>query len=236
MTQYEQYIQEELQELGIEAELIDIDQHHPSEPGQEPEFGTRQITKIVPYQPGESTRKNEDRTYVTPDGKQFIITVKERPQCPSCDYVLAGEDERRHPSRCSEDNCSQWTCPQCETICDACDNTLCNYHSYGHGVKDGAYCHEDYLDVDEQVEHERQLEKNDQKHQQKVELFEQRRQTIKDQKEQKRQDLKLESEIKQKKAETAIRIVQQLQQQQDNSGYPELPEEVQRIQQLTQND
>lgn len=231
---YEQYIQEELEDLGIEADLVDSQVYQPEHQDVEPELETRQITKIVPYKPGEGRRQNIVHNYVTPDGNQIAVTVKERPQCPSCDYVLAGEEERKHPSRCSEEHCSRWTCPECESICDACNNTVCDKHSYGHGVKDGSYCQEDLLDVDEQVEHERRLEEQEQRHREKLELLDKRLQAIQAKKEQDRQDRKLESEIKRKKAEIAIQIVQQLQQQQDTSGYPELPEDVQRIQQLTQ--
>lgn len=232
---YEQYIQDELDDLGIEAELVDIETVPEHETAEiEPGLETREVVRIVPYKPGEGNRQNRVYNYVTPDGEQFAFTVKERPQCPSCDYILSGEEEQKHPARCSEDSCQNWTCPACKTICDACTNTLCDQHSYGHGVKDGSYCSDDYLDVDEQVKHERQLEKQEQNHREKLELLEKRRQMAKEKREQDRQDRKLESEIKRKKAEIAIQIVQQLQQQQDTSGYPELPEEVQRIQQLTQ--
>lgn len=239
MAMYEQYIEDEFEELGIEADLVDTQIQQPGQHEEigEPEFETKQITKVVPYQPGKGLRQNIVHNYVTQNGNQIAYTIKERPQCPSCEYILSGEDERKHPTRCSEDNCHNWTCPSCASICDACTNTLCDEHSYGHGVKDGTYCEEDFLDVDEQVEHERRLEEEEQKYQQKLGWIEQRRQTIKDKKQEERQDRKLEAEIRQQKAETALKIVQQLQQQQsDTGGYPELPEEVQRIQQLTQND
>ncbi|MUV56098.1 hypothetical protein [Halogeometricum sp. CBA1124] len=194
---YADQIQDELEDLGIEADFTGLEINPPTD--QEPDVKSEETVKIVGRHPEQVTRQNLVHNFLTSDGNQISVTIRERPQCPTCDYILAGEDERPFPSLCNErvngKQCQRWTCPQCEGICAGCGKILCTEHVTGHGVKDETYCYECGSDVDEKLRHERTLEREDQEHTHRIDEWDRQIKQTRMEREQEREDWKAKRDL-----------------------------------------
>lgn len=102
------------------------------------------------------------REFLLDDGSRVDIELKRRPECPSCSFLWgSSEDIYNHKfEECSE--CGDLLCEKCWNSCSACGTVLCSGCTQGHGSVDETYCPICRRDVQDQVEHERELDKREQ--------------------------------------------------------------------------
>jgi hypothetical protein len=185
----ERRIENTLEEIGVKPdnqhtgglntndthERVDTSESRSS--GSEPEvvMETVEREKVVPYHPKHGIIEDETYTQVLEDGSQRSITAKPRPQCPRCNFIVLDISEETLPSRCVWEDCNRWTCPACHGICESCGGRLCPRHTTGHATKDETYCFDCVGDIEEQVRHEREMERRQQEHSQRMDMREQER-------------------------------------------------------------
>ncbi|WP_313694160.1 hypothetical protein [Halorarum halobium] len=160
-------------EFGVDLD-IDLEPVEPdleASDGSRLDMETKEATVVKPFKPGDGFVKDETHNFVLEDGSQFSVTVQKRPECPSCQHVLAEADEPNQLSgTCSV--CGTETCHRCQSRCDACGTLLCPSCTTGHGLKDGTYCGDCLVDVDEDVEFDRGIEKRELRHSEEMDELE----------------------------------------------------------------
>ena len=166
-------MKDKLEELADEFD-VDLEDTEAIEQAETPVDGidteAREATVIKPFQHGDGFVKDETHNYVLENGDQFSLTVKQRPECPSCKHVLAEPDEPNQlAGECSV--CGKQTCYRNQSKCEACDKIFCPEHAQGHGLKDNPYCSDCLKDVDEDIEFDRGLELDKHEHKKKLEQF-----------------------------------------------------------------
>jgi hypothetical protein len=188
-------------ELGIDTEYSEVQQDSvavtetDSEAGvdAEPEVEMESIVqeRVIDYHPGLGRIESIEHTQVLADDTQIVTIVNPRPRCPNCDHLVMDLDEEAFPAKCGWESCVAWTCSSCGSECEACDTLLCSDHRYGHGTKDQPYCRDCVGDVEEQVRHERELERQHQDHTERMDELEHQRV-------QKKQEAELEEQSRDK--------------------------------------
>lgn len=169
----ERHIQHQLDDMGIDADVqteLDPEQVEPR-PGddhdaaldedEELDFRKERITRVETHHPDHGEYRTEVNTYLLTDGSMIKEEVRHRLQCPTCSNVLEDpeKNETMHPRRCGLDDCTVYRCPNCEGICQSCDTPLCPRHSTGHATKDETYCFECVGDIEEELRHQRELDR-----------------------------------------------------------------------------
>lgn len=173
-------------ELGIELNVNENTEFNLNT-DRTSEMETVEIQAVQPFQAGQGTVRNETRKQILPDGTQFKFEIRHRPQCPSCNYVPAGDNEANHLlAHCTE--CGNQTCPSCNQTCEACGTTLCHECTSGHGLEYETLCKDCVGDVEEEVRFRREKE-----------LREQEQKEIQKAREQRLQEERLEREFEHKK-------------------------------------
>lgn len=185
-------IEELADEFDVDLEDTEPEQL-PSESVDGVEMEAREATVIKPFRPRNGFVKDEAHNYVLEDGNQFSLTVKHRPECPSCKHVLAESDEPNQLSgECSV--CGKQTCHRNQSKCESCGTIFCPEHAKGHGLKDNPYCSDCLGDVVEDIGFDRGMEKRKQNHSEEMD--------------------RLEKELKQEKQEKKLEL-QEAKQQRD---------------------
>jgi len=134
-------------------------------------FDGREISLIKPYNPGQGLKENRSRTIQIDENTQVSVTVKYRPECPSCSHILSEDDHSNQlSSECTI--CDVQTCLECKTRCEACEEPLCPEHARGHGLKDNPYCSDCLEDVVEDIGFDREMEKRKQGHSEEMDQLE----------------------------------------------------------------
>ena len=173
------------EEFNVELESTDTVEHV-NETVDGVDMEAREATVIKPFQPGNGFVKDETHNYVLENGNQFSLTVKQRPECPSCKHVLAEPDEPNQlAGECSV--CEKQTCHKNQSRCEACDKIFCPEHAQGHGLKDNPYCSDCLKDVDEDVDFDRGMEERKQSHSEELDHLEKE---LKQEKQEKELELK----------------------------------------------
>jgi hypothetical protein len=180
--------------LDVDVDLEEVEPELDTADSSAVDMEAKEATVVKPFQPGDGYVKDETHTFVLEDDSQFSVTVQKRPECPSCQHVLADSEEPNQLSgACSI--CNTETCHRCRSTCDGCGTLLCPSCTSGHGLKDGTYCSDCLVDVDEDVEFERELELREQGHEEELDL---REQELKEEKERTKLELQ---EAKQQREE-----------------------------------
>jgi hypothetical protein len=180
---------DQLQELAEEFD-IELEEEDPQEFTEQTvdgvEMEAREATVIKPFSAGNGYVKDENYNYVLEGGDQLSLTVKHRPECPSCSHVLAESDEPNQLSgECSV--CGEQTCHRNQSKCESCGKLFCPEHASGHGLKDNPYCDECRGDVEEDLGFERGMEERKQEHSEEMEKLEKE---LKEEKQRKELELK----------------------------------------------
>lgn len=163
-------LEELAEELDIELE-DDASEHVETVDVNDVDIEAREATVIKPFKPGNGFVKDETYNYVLENGNQFSLTVKNRPECPSCKHVLAEPDEPNQlAGECSV--CGKQTCHRNQSRCEGCGTIFCPEHAKGHGLKDGAYCSNCLGDIVEDIGFERGMEKRKQGHSEEMDRLE----------------------------------------------------------------
>ena len=165
---------DKLEELADEFD-VDLDTSEPGELAEVDvdgvEMEAREATVIKPFRPGNGSVKDETHNYVLENGNQFSLTVKQRPECPSCKHVLAEPDEPNQlAGECSV--CGKQTCHRNQSKCEGCGTIFCPDHAKGHGLKDSAYCGDCLGDVVQDIGFDRGMEKRKQSHSEELDQLE----------------------------------------------------------------
>ena len=157
-------MKDQLEELA-DALDVEFDEEYESYQDhsiEEIDVETREVTVIKPFKPGEGFVRNENLSSAS-GTDELSVTVKHRPECPSCSHVLGDADERNQLiEECAF--CGKKTCHECQAECAACEKPLCPDHAKGHGLKDNPYCSDCLGDVVEDLGFERGMEKRQQTH------------------------------------------------------------------------
>lgn len=180
---------DKIEELADEFD-VDLESTDTIEQAETPVDGidteVREATVIKPFKPGNGFVKDETHNYVLENGDQFSLTVKQRPECPSCKHVLAEPDEPNQlAGECSV--CGKQTCHKNQSKCEACGTIFCPEHAQGHGLKDNPYCSDCLKDVDEDIEFDRGMEQRKQSHSEELDHLEKE---LKQEKQEKELELK----------------------------------------------
>lgn len=155
-------------DVDLDVEDQGLEQFHESVDGIDME--AREATVIKPFKPGNGFVKDETHNYVLENGNQFSLTVKQRPECPSCKHVLAEPDEPNQlAGECSI--CGKQTCHRNQSRCEACDKIFCPEHAQGHGLKDNPYCSDCLGDIIEDIDFDRSIALDKHEHQKRLEEF-----------------------------------------------------------------
>ena len=163
-------IEELADEFDVELENRNLEQLS-GQGGDGVEMKAREATVIKPFKPRNGFVKDETHNYVLEDGNQFSLTVKHRPECPSCKHVLAESDEPNQLSgECSV--CGKQTCHRNQSKCESCGTIFCPEHAKGHGLKDNPYCSDCLGDVVEDIGFDRGMEKRKQGHSEEMDRLE----------------------------------------------------------------
>lgn len=153
-------------------------------------FDGREISLIKPYNPSQGVKENRSRTIQIDENNQVSVTVKYRPECPSCSHILSEDDHSNQlSSECTI--CGVQTCLECKTRCEACEKPLCPDHAKGHGLKDNPYCSDCLGDVIEDIGFDRGMEKRKQGHSEEMDQLEKE---LKSEKQAKQLELKEEKQ------------------------------------------
>jgi len=165
-------VTDKLEELADEFDVdLEDNQDQLPEGTEGVEMEAREATVIKPFQNGNGFVKDETHNYVLEDGDQFSLTVKHRPECPSCKHVLAESDEPNQLSgECSV--CGKQTCHRNQSKCEGCVTIFCPEHAKGHGLKDNPYCSDCLGDVVEDIGFDRGMEKRKQGHSEEMDKLE----------------------------------------------------------------
>ncbi|WP_436935737.1 hypothetical protein [Halovenus marina] len=171
-------VQELLDEIGADVDLQDSSVSLEEQPVTHSEsakdfvdVSSTEISVIKEFEPGEDTAGDITNEYLLEDGSRVSVTVKKRPRCPSCSYIPTEDGEPVHlTGTCTE--CGTKVCPSCRNECEACGTILCSSCTMGHGVKDETYCPICRQDVQEEVEHSRELESREQMHRERMDMVE----------------------------------------------------------------
>jgi len=149
---------------------------------------TAEVTVYESYDPADPEARTENITknFLLDTGDQLTVHIFRRPECPSCGYVPTEEGEPSHlTGRCSE--CGMQTCPRCKNTCTACGRILCDDHTEGHGVVDETYCSRHVPDIENQIQHDREMERLQENRQERHQQLEHQRQQQRIQNEHQRQ-------------------------------------------------
>lgn len=201
-------------ELGADVQLDEVDPDLDLDSVDGVQLQHKEVTMIKPFYPGNGFHRDENNHF-TARGIDVYVTVKHRVQCPSCDHILADEQEPNQMSgSCS--SCGVETCHRCQSRCNGCGTIMCPDCTSGHGLKDETYCRTCRSDVQQDIEFERQMEERQQQHEQELELqqqqLEQERQQIEREKQRREMELKEARERKEqlrKDWETVLNTVKQ---------------------------
>lgn len=159
------------EEFDVDLDLEEVQPELDTKDSSRVDMEAKEATVVKPFKPGNGFVKDETHNFVLEDGSQFSLRVEERPECPSCQHVLADAEEPNHLSgTCTV--CGTDTCHRCRSECAACGTLLCPDCTTGHGLKDGTYCSDCLVDVDEDVEFEREMEKREQRHSEEMDELE----------------------------------------------------------------
>ena len=170
----------------FDVELEEDPSQHIEENTEGVQTEAREATVIKPFQPGNGFVKDETHSHVLDNGKQLSLTVKHRPECPSCKHVLAEPDEPNQlAGECSV--CGKQTCHRNQSECEGCGTIFCPEHAQGHGLKDNPYCSDCLSDVNEDIEFDRGMEKRKQSHSEELDQIEKE---LKEEKQEKKLELK----------------------------------------------
>ncbi|EMA11576.1 hypothetical protein SAMN05443574_103313 [Haloarcula vallismortis] len=181
------------------------------------EMEAREAAVIQPFQPDEGVLKNETHNFVLDDGDQLSITVKHRPECPSCGHVLAEEDEPNTlAGECTI--CNQLTCHRNQSKCEGCNKVFCPEHASGHGLKDNSYCEDCLEDVEEDLSFERGMEERQQEHSEEMEKLDKRLKEEKQRKELELKEVRQQREQIRKDWNTVIQLLDRADQDQSSAG------------------
>jgi len=167
----EQEIQTALDDLGAEIDLsmVDLQSAEVTPSSDEVAMQTLEAVLVEPYTDEDGRTEDQTLSTVLDDGNQVVITVKKRPQCPSCYHIVSDPDESNNLAGvCSE--CGTQTCPQCKNTCSACGTILCPYCTTGHGLEGETYCTDCKTDVDDDVAYKRETEREKMEFDQLVEM------------------------------------------------------------------
>jgi len=175
-----QQVEELLSGLDVDVDLddagVEVD-GMAEEAGDLPDFveaASISVSTAEGHHPEKGSLDDFEREFLLEDGGRVSVSVKRRPECPNCQYLWGSDDEIYNHvfENCSE--CGEWICLKCWTECSACGTKLCSSCTMGHGVKDETYCPVCRVDVVEEVEHSRKMEKREQEHEQKLDKWEAR--------------------------------------------------------------
>lgn len=183
-------INEIAEDLGIDG----IQLEDPTDLDIEPTNGEAEAISVTLFKNHElgnhSSPIGDVNRKVLRDGVEWDITVKHRPQCPSCETVPSEENDRLHlAGRCRL--CGNKVCNQCRVECNACGKVMCDDCSTGHGLKQETFCPDCREDVEEDIQFQRRLEEEKQEFNQEKQLMEHRRQVEKDEVKKKMQALRV---------------------------------------------
>lgn len=185
-------LEEITEELGLDLDVDDVEDyslHHTEPETGDVDMATYELSIIQPYTPGQGRSENLEQNYLLNDGSQLSILIKRRPQCPSCGYTLAEEEDGKHLLETHE------VCPKCMVRCNACGEIMTDEESNGHGLEDESYCDNCWQEVDQQVRHERKLDRREKDLQELKEQLDHQRQMqrIQIERQQKQRNQKLEA-------------------------------------------
>ena len=193
-------------DVDVDFEDVEPDLEHGSDAV---DMEKKEATVIKPFRAGADVVRNEHHNFVLEDQSQFSVTVKYRPECPSCSHVLAEEDEPNQLSgECSV--CGVETCHRCQNRCSGCGTILCPDCTQGHGLKDETYCSTCRSDVDEDIGFERGMEKREQEHKEELDKREQELQEEKERTKMELQELKTQKEQIRQDYQTVVDIVRKI--------------------------
>lgn len=202
-------MKDQLQQL---AEEFDLELDHEPEDFTESrdvdgvEMKAREATVIKPFNPDNGFLRNETHNFVLEGGDQLSVTVKHRPECPSCGHVLAEEDEPNTlAGECSV--CDRLTCHRNQSKCEGCEKIFCPDHACGHGLKDNSYCEDCLGDVEEDLSFERGMEERKQGHSEEMEKLDKQLKEEKQRKELELKEIRQEREQIRKDWNTVIQLL-----------------------------
>jgi hypothetical protein len=160
-------VQEILEELGADVDLesdarsgVDDLEGFDDSRLDGVDVSSTEVSVVKEYDPETSSESPGDytREFLLDSGSRVTVTVKKRPECPNCGYIPLQDDEPVSlPGECTE--CGVKVCPQCQNSCAACGTILCSGCTMGHGSNNETYCPICRQDVQDEVEHHRELEK-----------------------------------------------------------------------------
>lgn len=213
-------MKDQLEELADEFD-VDLEDTDPSQFTEEDvdgvEMETREATVIKPFKHGDGFVKDETHNFVLEDGNQLSLTVKQRPECPSCKHVLAEADEPNQLSgECSV--CGKQTCHRNQSKCESCGTIFCPEHAKGHGLKDNPYCSDCLGDVVEDLGFERGMEKRQQSHAEEMDELEKELKSEKQAKKLELQEAKQRRDQVRQDWKVIIQLLDTLQSSDDDGG------------------
>ncbi|QUJ71936.1 hypothetical protein [Haloarcula marismortui] len=164
-------VQEILDELGADVDLEEdirsgvegLDEFDDSELAGV-DVSSTEVSIVKEYDPEVSSESPGDytREFLLDSGSRVTVTIKKRPECPNCGYIPLQDDEPVSlTGECTE--CGTRVCPSCRNNCAACGTILCSGCTMGHGSVNETYCPICRQDVQDEVEHERELDKREQR-------------------------------------------------------------------------
>jgi len=202
-------IQRHANELGIDFDTETVLNELPEAEQNSVQAHNVRKHKILPYNPLVENPQNETHKILLDSGDQIVLELHYKPQCPTCNHLIADEQEPHNVlGECWQ--CDQQTCPQCRAVCEACGVIMCQNHSAGHGAEDASYCQDCLTDILKENEHQRELEKRkenrldeelEKEHQRQVTRLQQENQRKKKKQswQQQKERKKLKTEIEQKR-------------------------------------
>lgn len=200
-------VQEILDELGADVDLEDdvqsgVDDLEGFDDSRLDgvDVSSTEVSVVKEYDPEVSNESPGDytREFLLDSGSRVTVTVKKRPECPNCGYIPLQDDEPVSlTGECTE--CGVKVCPQCRNSCAACGTILCSGCTMGHGSNNETYCPICRQDVQDEVDHHRELEKSEQRHSQELSVAELKLKAEKQKKE-------LEMQAQQKKFDNSAEL------------------------------